>query len=404
LQYIVANTGSHVHTIGPQYYRHAFDPTTVTFGGAIANGDSASVSIVSSSISGTTATLTLPVITGDTTSTVAAKLVAAISANTALTTAGVYAQSSNAVVSIYAPGTLQPPFTVSASNGSSLTMTYAYSTISSHEVNVDKVWKAEQIGQCEDQILKSAECPMLYVTATASNPSAHTVTLTYGGLGSGLLTSPLVDDTTTVPAATNKGFAVGVGMTRVTLATAAGNPTLHFGNSPADVCRNGDVRLRPGQPHGDSCGNDDHGHWFNDDDHERERAGGGVVASGPNGNGDRIVFSTCQRAISSVSVGTNTVTITLDGDPTGCTISYALWGAGQQQTSGPTDSAGNFQLTGYYGAYGNIRDSYSATGTFSGRTLRNFAMAQQWAFDARRSIHRNTKGPRQWTPTLALET
>jgi hypothetical protein len=380
LQYLVANIGNHVHTMGPQYYRHAFDPTTVTFGGAIANGDSASVSIVSSSISGTTATLTLPVITGDTTTTMAAKLVAAVSANSALSTAGVYAQSSNAVVSLYAPGTLQPPFTVTASNGASLTMTTAYSTISSHEVNVDKVWKAEQIGQCEDQILKSAECPMLYVTATASNPAGHTVTLTYGGLGTGLLTSPLVEDTTTIPAATNKGFAVGVGMTRVTLATAAGSPTLRFGANLPTYAATGMYVYDLDNPTAIPAGTTILSIGATTMTMSANAAGGGVVASGINGNGDRIVFSTCQRAISSVSVGTGTVTITLDGDPTGCTISYALWGPGQQQTSGVADSAGNFQLTGYYGAYGNIRDSYSATGTFSGKTLRNFAMAQQWVF------------------------
>src|ERR1039458_404222 len=77
-----------------------------TLTGTIVNGDSFAVIFTQSALVGSPLTLTIPVVTADTLTTLAAKLAAAINANSALAAIGVWATAAVAVCSIYQPSAL----------------------------------------------------------------------------------------------------------------------------------------------------------------------------------------------------------------------------------------------------------------------------------------------------------
>ncbi len=94
-----------------------------TMSGSITNGDTFAVIFTSSALTGSPITITVPVVTADTLTTLAAKLAAAINANTVLAAAGVYAKSVAAVATIYQPAALSPQITYTDTEGSSATVT-----------------------------------------------------------------------------------------------------------------------------------------------------------------------------------------------------------------------------------------------------------------------------------------
>lgn len=95
---------------------------TVTIGGTIANGDSFIVTFTSSALAGSPISLTIPVLTADTLTTLAAKLAAAVNANAVMVAAGLVARSLVAVCSIYQPTALSPQVTFSKTDGASATV------------------------------------------------------------------------------------------------------------------------------------------------------------------------------------------------------------------------------------------------------------------------------------------
>jgi hypothetical protein len=98
---------------------------TVTLSGSAVSGDSFAVTFTSSGVTGSPVTLTVPVTSADTLTSLAAKLATAVNANTALVAAGVFANSAVAVCSIFQPTTLTPQITYSRTSGSSATATLA---------------------------------------------------------------------------------------------------------------------------------------------------------------------------------------------------------------------------------------------------------------------------------------
>lgn len=95
---------------------------TVTVGGSIANGDSGVLSIIPNG--GTLTTLTIPIVTADTTTTVAAKIAAAVNANAYLVSQGLIANNTSGVANIHFPS----GGTFSRTNGSSITFTLGTTT------------------------------------------------------------------------------------------------------------------------------------------------------------------------------------------------------------------------------------------------------------------------------------
>lgn len=99
-----------------------------TIGGTIANGDSVVLTITQSALVGSPLSLTIPIVTADTLTTVAAKLAAAINANAALAVIGVWASSASAVCSVYQPAALSPQATFGKTDGASATVTLSTGT------------------------------------------------------------------------------------------------------------------------------------------------------------------------------------------------------------------------------------------------------------------------------------
>lgn len=102
---------------------------TATVGGTIQAGDTIQLIATSSALTGSPISLPLyTVAAGNTTTTIAAALVALVNANAVLVAAGVYAQSAGAVVTLYAPSTLSPAVVWSRTIGGSspvITLTLA---------------------------------------------------------------------------------------------------------------------------------------------------------------------------------------------------------------------------------------------------------------------------------------
>ena len=98
---------------------------TATIGGTILNGDSFKVTFTSSAITGSPVSITVPVGTSDTLTTLATALAAGINGNAALRAAGIYAQSSAAVVTMAQRWSLSPQAAYSRTSGSNATVTLA---------------------------------------------------------------------------------------------------------------------------------------------------------------------------------------------------------------------------------------------------------------------------------------
>jgi hypothetical protein len=96
---------------------------TVTLTGSAVSGDSFSVTFTSSVLTGSPITLTIPVVSGDTLTSLAAKLATAVNANAVISAAGLFASSTGVVCSIYQPTTLSPQVTYTRTSGSSATAT-----------------------------------------------------------------------------------------------------------------------------------------------------------------------------------------------------------------------------------------------------------------------------------------
>jgi hypothetical protein len=95
----------------------------VTVGGTIANGDAGVLTLTSTALAGSPLALSIPVVTADTTATVAAKLAAAINGNAALAAIDVSASVVGSVVTIEQPTALTPQVTFAKTNGTAITFT-----------------------------------------------------------------------------------------------------------------------------------------------------------------------------------------------------------------------------------------------------------------------------------------
>jgi len=105
---------------------------TATIGGTITNGDSEIVQITPEG--GSMVTLTIPIVTADTTTTVATKLAAAINGNATLKAAGFAATSAAAVCKICYPSGSTPTF--GKTDGTSITCTLASSSVSVAKISL----------------------------------------------------------------------------------------------------------------------------------------------------------------------------------------------------------------------------------------------------------------------------
>lgn len=112
----------------------------VTLTGTISNGDSYAVTFTQSALVGSPLTLTVNIVTADTLTTAAAKLVTAINGNTALAAIGVFASSVAGVVSIYQPAALSPQVTFTRTSGSSITATLSTGTPSTAGLVLNGIW------------------------------------------------------------------------------------------------------------------------------------------------------------------------------------------------------------------------------------------------------------------------
>ena len=110
-----------------------------TLTGTITNGDSGTITFTSSAVTGSPLAITIPVVTADTLTTIAAKFVLAINSNAALVAVGVWASSLAGVISIYQPASLSPQITFTKTSGSSLTITLSAGTAATSAVVLSAV-------------------------------------------------------------------------------------------------------------------------------------------------------------------------------------------------------------------------------------------------------------------------
>lgn len=94
---------------------------TLTIGGTVAAGDTVTATVTSTALAGSPVSVAYDTLSTDTTTTIAAALVAAINANAAMAAAGITAQSAAAVISIYAPASVT--YTVAGSSTGTITVT-----------------------------------------------------------------------------------------------------------------------------------------------------------------------------------------------------------------------------------------------------------------------------------------
>lgn len=100
---------------------------TQTFGGTITAGNAYTTTITNAAINGLPVTISDVVVAGDTTTTIAARQAAKISANSTLKAAGITASSSGAILTVSQPGTIGNSTVVTGSAVSTLTSTIANS-------------------------------------------------------------------------------------------------------------------------------------------------------------------------------------------------------------------------------------------------------------------------------------
>jgi hypothetical protein len=324
-------------------------------------------------VNGADTTVTTTMVSGDvSTPGYFVHMAANINATAALTSKGLYATGgTNNNIQVYQTITNYAPFTVTAVNtiSGSFTQTFTYPVTDGHQTNVDKVFNAEHNARCMEDILESHECPYLEGTAVASGNS---VVITYDLSKAPRLTSPVAIDTTLLPQASGWGYSFELG-SDFTNQTSTAN-ILYMGAQPLAFAAVGQYvfdRTCPGcVPAGTKVSALNGSNGQITVDHT-------VTAA----SGDQIYMEDCASpptitGIPVVSSG-NIVTVPTSGSPVGCTFSYAWSGIGQHN-GGATDSSGGTQQTGTYGAWGNIRDSYTATGSYSGYVDHNWAMPQQW--------------------------
>ena len=115
--------GTDVAASGPVAGTATSAAETVTLSGSAVSGDSFAVIFTSSALTGSPITITVPVVSGDTLTTLAAKLATAVNANSVMAAAGLYASSNGAVCSIYQPAALSPQVTFTRTSGASATVT-----------------------------------------------------------------------------------------------------------------------------------------------------------------------------------------------------------------------------------------------------------------------------------------
>jgi hypothetical protein len=373
LAYCEAHPASNVHCTGPSYQFHAFGGTFFHITGDAHVGNSSSITF---HVNGSDTTVTTTMVAGDVSLPgYFVHIAANINATAALTSKGLYAISGGAGdnVQVYQTITNYAPFTVTAVNtiSGSFTQTFAYPLNDGHQTNIDKVFNAEHNARCLEDILESHECPYLDGTAVASGNS---VVITYDLSKAPRLTSPIAIDTTFLPQAAGWGYSFEIG-TEYTTQASGGTTTLYLGAQPLAFAAVNQYVFDRTCP---SCITAGTKVTALDPSNGRITTNNATTAA----QGDEIAFEDCASpptitGIPVVSSG-NIVTVPLSGSPSGCTFSYAWSGTGQHN-GGPVDSFGGTQQTGTYGAWGNIRDSYAATGSYSGYVDHNWAMPRQWA-------------------------
>lgn len=103
-------------------------PSIATIGGTITVGDTLTLIATSTALTGSPIQVTYTVKAGDTTTTIATALAAAVNTQPVLVAAGVYASSTNAVITLYWPSTTSPTIVWSSGVTGAATETIIFST------------------------------------------------------------------------------------------------------------------------------------------------------------------------------------------------------------------------------------------------------------------------------------
>jgi hypothetical protein len=111
-----------------------------TMTGSVVDGDSFAVIFTSSALAGSPITITVPVVTADSLTTLAAKLAAAINANSVIVAAGLWAKSAGVVCTIYQPAALSPQVTFTDTEGSDATVTLTTGAASTAGITLNGIF------------------------------------------------------------------------------------------------------------------------------------------------------------------------------------------------------------------------------------------------------------------------
>ena len=127
------NTATETMTVSSGTTPIAAATATATIGGTIQATDTVALTLTNAGLTGLPITVTYTVAGGNTTTTIAAALVALINANAVLQAAGIYAENAAAVITVYSEGTIGNATVLSAAvGGSSPTETVTLAPTNGH--------------------------------------------------------------------------------------------------------------------------------------------------------------------------------------------------------------------------------------------------------------------------------